>query len=743
MTNFLLARGERLTHSVVGGGGGSPKVAPYTFAEAKGRLTPMLMQTSKALDALPDAACPKDQTVASLTLNPEYIAKVFFPSGLLRAVGLEAVGSRPKRVTPEKRSRNRKAEEALTTELFLAGTRSAFRRWSDGIGAWEEDRDGADALVSIETIEAPKPVEKLIHVNDAGKKGVFEIVLHADEGTGEDFVIPQFKAYLESLGIKAPLTRRFYAGGLGFVELEASRDKISAVATFSFVRAVRPMPALRMLRPSIRTAGIGTDTDKTTLPTQVALDANIQAAIFDGGLPAKHPLTKWAKPFDAPGVGAPDDALLKHGIGVTSAFLFGHIDPALPVPRPFSGVHHYRVLDTEPGQNPFELYEVLGRLESVLNNKHYDFVNLSLGPELPVDDSEVHAWTAVLDEYFAHGKSLAVVAVGNGGLRDVATAANRIQVPSDCVNALAIGAADSPGKPWGRAPYSSVGPGRSPGLIKPDLVAFGGSVARPYLVVGEKDATKLEPTGGTSFAAPSTLRMATGIRAHLGASLSPLAIRALLVHCAEPSDIPHVEVGWGRVAQDLAAIAICPDDTIRVVYEGTITASKYVRAPIPVPTEPLEGIVKIKATLCYATEVDPHHPGNYTRAGLDATFRPDKAKVAGKAKHAVSKSFFGKNRPTVTEEELRRDAWKWENCLHAENSYRGRSLSAPAFDIHYNARAGSKNDTTKQELRYALIISVHARRIADLYNRIVRRYQGTLEALLPVIEIPITIRPEE
>ena len=159
MTNFLLARGERLTHSVVGGGGGSPKVAPYTFAEAKGRLTPMLMQTSKALDALPDAACPKDQTVASLTLNPEYIAKVFFPSGLLRAVGLEAVGSRPKRVTPEKRSRNRKAEEALTTELFLAGTRSAFRRWSDGIGAWEEDRDGADALVSIETIEAPKPVE--------------------------------------------------------------------------------------------------------------------------------------------------------------------------------------------------------------------------------------------------------------------------------------------------------------------------------------------------------------------------------------------------------------------------------------------------------------------------------------------------------------------------------------------------------------------------------------------------------
>jgi hypothetical protein len=740
MTNFLLARGERLTHAVVVRGGGGPKIAPYSFAEAKKRLAPMLQEVSSALDHLPDAACPRDQAVASLILNPEYIAKSHFPTGLLRSVGLEAVGSRPKRITPEKRSKGREVEESVTTELFLAGTRSAFRRWSEGIAEWTADRDGAEELVTIEQIGAPEPQEKLIHVEDVGKKGVFEVILHADEEYGESFVVPRFKQYLKTLGIEAPLAKRFYAGGLGFVELEAARGKMRDVAAFSFVRAVRPMPPLRMLRPAIRTAGISTDT--VTLPTEGPLDSKIQAAIFDGGLPPKHPLTKWAKPIDAPGVGAPDAALLKHGIGVTSAFLFGHINPALPLPRPFAGVHHYRVLDTEPGQDPFELYEVLGRLESVLNSKHYDFVNLSLGPELPIDDNEVHAWTAVLDEYLSHGKSLAIVAVGNGGQRDVATAANRIQVPADCVNALAIGSADSPDAGWVRAPYSSVGPGRSPGLIKPDLVAFGGSVARPYLVVGEKDVTKLEPTGGTSFAAPATLRMATGIRAHLGTSLSPLAIRALLVHCAEPSTIPHVEVGWGRVAQDLADIAVCPDDTVRVVYEGTITASKYVRAPIPVPTEPLEGIVKIKATLCYATEVDPHHPGNYTRAGLDATFRPNRSKVAEKAQHAVTKSFFGKNRPTVSEEELRRDAWKWENCLHAENSYRGRSLNGPAFDIHYNARAEGKDNSKKQELRYALIISVHARRISDLYNRIVRRYQGTLEALLPVIEIPVAVRPE-
>ena len=77
--------------------------------------------------------------------------------------------------------------------------------------------------------------------------------------------------------------------------------------------------------------------------------------------------------------------------------------------------------------------------------------------------------------------------------------------------------------------------------------------------------------------------------------------------------------------------------------------------------------------------------------------------------------------------------------LHAENSYRGRSLDSPAFDIHFNARAEGHDGSKKQELKYALIISVKARRMTDLYNRIVRRYRGTLEALLPVIEIPVKV----
>jgi hypothetical protein len=153
---------------------------------------------------------------------------------------------------------------------------------------------------------------------------------------------------------------------------------------------------------------------------------------------------------------------------------------------------------------------------------------------------------------------------------------------------------------------------------------------------------------------------------------------------------------------------------------------------------------RFKATLCYATEVDPHHPGNYTRAGLEVAFRPNKDVFRDDdAKHASTKSFFGKNRPKLTEESLRRDAWKWENCQHAEIRCRGRSLSAPVFDIHYNARAEGHDDPRSQELEYALIVSVSAKRMPDLYDRIVRVYRNQLEALQPVIEIPVRINAEE
>ncbi len=68
--------------------------------------------------------------------------------------------------------------------------------------------------------------------------------------------------------------------------------------------------------------------------------------------------------------------------------------------------------------------------------------------------------------------------------------------------------------------------------------------------------------------------MASGVRAHFGTSLNDLAIRALLIHTTEQSDINVREVGWGRAAQDLKSIILCENNEIRVVYQGEISSAE-------------------------------------------------------------------------------------------------------------------------------------------------------------------------
>jgi hypothetical protein len=737
--NFLLGKGERLTSPVIVKTGPPDKVPAYTVAEARRRLGSMASQTSSALDKLPADACPDDRAVAAVTLNPEYIAKSFFPGDLLRALGLEQVGSRPRRVKPEQKSKGRTPEEAMTTELFVAGPRSAFRDWERRVARMDpESRVGLE-IVTIEEVRAPTPASKIKGTLPASGKVILEVVLHSDELSGEFATVPSFAKFLRNRSVEATLERRFYSGGLCFLEIEAPAERVAEIAQFTAVRAVRQMPTLRVLRPTIRTAALAPQA--VSLPSEPAIDIDIKAAIFDGGVPDGHAASQWTNAYDTTGTGPADGDYLDHGLSVTSAFLFGHIDPTKSVPRPYCNVDHYRVLDDVPGQDPRELYEVLYRIRSVLAQKNYQLINLSLGPILSVEDDDVHAWTAVLDEHLASRDTLATVAVGNTGESDALAELNRIQVPADCVNALAVGACDSPDSDWTRASYSSVGPGRSPGLIKPDLVGFGGSMQRPFLTIGPETIPELRPTSGTSFAAPSVLRLGAGVRAHFGDSMNMLAIRALLIHCSETSKLPMTEVGRGRIAPDLEALVLCGDDTVRLVYQGTISAAKYIRAAVPLPSGPIDGKVKLTATLCYATACDPHHPGNYTRAGLEPTFRPhaDKRKNLDQI-HANSRSFFGSGGVKgLSEEELRRDAMKWENTMHESHSMLGSSLKDPVFDIHYNSRMEGQNHTPGSSLRYALIISLTAPKVTDLYDQVVRRYASLIEPLRPVVDIPITL----
>lgn len=414
--------------------------------------------------------------------------------------------------------------------------------------------------------------------------------------------------------------------------------------------------------------------------------------------------------------------------------MFGTLTPGAPAPQPYCHVDHFRVVDEDDDTDPFELFDVLARIQAVLQDRDYDFINLSVGPFLPVEDDEVHAWTAVLDERLSDGRTFAAMAVGNTGEKSEP----RIQVPSDCVNGVGIGAADTVKGGWNRASYSSVGPGRSPGVVKPDLLGFGGTDTESFLVY-DQAAPALARQKGTSFASPLVLRSAVGLRAHFGSRLSPLAIKALLIHAAEASDLPRVEVGWGRVPQALEEIAVCADGSVRVIYQGELKPSQYMRAEIPIPRGTMSGNVKVRATFCYASPVDPEDPGNYTEAGLEVTFRPHAEKFAKPgAVDPKPKSFF-KRTAFDPEHELRSDAQKWETVLHREQGFRGSSLKRPVFDIHYNAREGGGAATHAKPMRYALVVDVISPRTPDLYDQVRAAFAGQLEALLPQLELPIQV----
>jgi hypothetical protein len=622
----------------------------------------------------------------------------------------------------------------------VAGPRRRFQQLASDIDRLQEANPGAADLIKIEDFRVQPTGEKLKPLQSKDKEPLLEVILHAQPIQEDAFILEGFEAFVETLDLTLNLDkRRFFAEGLCFLPLRVPRELAAEVVKFSFLRLAREMPRLRQFRPVAR-ATPGFSPFACKLPKLGPIDRDIRVAVFDGGVKADGKLDPWVSRKKTKNIGDPVPEFQNHGTAVTSALLFGPLQDGTTAERPYANVDHYRVLDVNTqNDDQFELYSVLERIQDILDSRpRYDFINLSLGPDLPVEDNDVHAWTAVLDQLFADGLTLPAIAVGNSGERDWPSGNARIQTPADCVNALAIGGCDRTGAGWRRAPYSSIGPGRSPGIMKPDGLAFGGSSREPYWVLNAEKPGEAMPITGTSFATPTALRTAIGLRAHFGKLLSPLAIKALLLHGCDDGGHDKAEVGWGRIPADVDAIVMTDQYAAHIVYQGELRPASWVRMQVPIPTETMSGMVVLAATFCFASATDPQDPLNYTRSGLEVRFRPhNKKRKDPEQLHADSSHFFQAKDIYVDESDLRADAHKWETTLHKCRSMRGSGLRNPVFDVHYNARAGGRNAKGADKIPYALVITVSSSKTKNLYDKIVQRYQTILEPLKPVVEIPI------
>jgi hypothetical protein len=740
--NYLIGRGETLVQPIELASGGGEKAHPYTFEEALSQVKPQLERTAATIEDLPDLACPSGEAVISITLHPSYLAKSYHPSRLLRELGLRQVGSRENRILPRQWTQKLRPEEPLVApELFVAGRRDRIAHFASNTRRWLSNSALQDDFRKIELVR-PLGLERLKPVAGSDPLPPLELILHADdtEAWGED-VLRGFQRWCTELGIETGLNRRQQAGGLTFLGLHAPRESLGELVQFAFLRTARRMPRLALREVALRHTEID-ETFALPLRLKAPIDATIRAAVFDGGLSDNHAFSPVVRALDTPGVGAPVPAAVRHGSQVTSALLFGSLAQGQAPDQPYAQVDHWRVIDDQG--DDFELMGTLDRIMNILEQETYQFISLSLGPDEAMLDDDVHVWTSRLDQFAANGQALVVSAAGNNGEFDRRSGLCRVQPAADGVNVLAVGASGSQGTDWERAAYSAMGPGRSPGLVKPDILSFGGSAEEPFFAIDEAGIARA--VTGTSLSAPAATRLGIGLRALFGSQLSPVAIKALLVHQADGRGLPQTEVGWGCLPDQLDALAVCVPGEATVVYQGLLEPSRYRRFVLPVPADGFGRTVEIRATFVAATPVDPEDAINYTRTGVGISFRPKTVGHPGfytlkgvereRSVHQTA-SFFGQSALFESEQKLRDDAQRWEAVLKATRRFRPSTLDVPVFDIEHLARAHGQAATRTDSVSYALIVTMNEGANSNLYNRVIRTYAGRLSTMRPQIEIPI------
>lgn len=701
--NLLLGNGQALVAPTDWPMGAGSKKEVYSLADARAHLHPQLELFARDAALIPSGAAPRGEVVGKILVHPEYLAKSYFPAGVLRAAGLSHVGTRSRIIQPRKRLRKREPDAPMfTAELLVSGPVDNFRlldqllMQSTAVGIQQD----LARLEDISLMAGTDRVRTITPLTDGTL--LLEAVLHADEYDGD--ILTAFAMWAQRCDGRADLERVMSVDGLSFLPVRIAQGGLNNLASFSHLRVLRSVQSLRSQDGALREAN---DLIAPALPTEAVMTDAFRVAVFDGGLDTKE-IGMFATEHLWPETQRTSPEYLAHGAVVTSALLFGAVgDGQKQLPRPFASVDHFRVATPYDETVP-EMFDTVHRICEVLDRRQHAFINISLAPPSPVENDDVHLWTSVLERRLSGGHVLAAIAVGNSG--------NHIQVPSDLVNALAVGSADAPSGAVVRAAHSCVGPGRSPGLIKPDGLAWGGTeVSRvPFY---DPRSGQLTLAYGTSFATPLALRTAVGACA-LAETMTPAVARALLVHTAErPRKAVQTEVGHGRFSLDPLDLLSCGDREAMVVYEGQLEPGKPMGAALPWPGGTVMGRVTIRATLLFFTAVDLAHPINYTRAGIEARLR--------RSPGGATLPFFSKSKLYGhTEQQMRADSHKWETLITKEIAVNADTLNDPMLELIYRARdeGRSISNSRLDPLPYVLVVTTAAMAEPDYYNRVRQRY---------------------
>lgn len=741
----LLVNGEALKVDVTAPtSGGGPKYEPRTAEQAAEFLLPQLTTALESARGLAQELRAEDRIYVEAKLVANYLAPSYFPTLLLAQIGASPVGSR---ADVGLYSTSSKTKEVQTRRLIFALPDAGLAAFEALVRSGGQGRTQTQAFGEIRKLEEVSLPDqsRVLRVPETESAGTprpgartWEAVLHPrttrsgeavplDEGT-----LLRWFELIEARGgyVHRDFVRR--VGGLTFSPVTMpSEGDAAALALFNPLRTLRPMPAIRP-RPRF---GLRSGSRLGPPPSARPVATSVKVAVFDGGVDVQSGASLLF-PISTPDLTSEPvkQEYLDHGTGVTGAVLYGLIAPGQQAPQPPLPIESFRVLPAPAPDEDLEGYWVLDQIKETIENGGHKLVNLSLGPAIAVeDDLEPNRWTSELDQLAWENDVLFVVAAGNDGDQDQAVGLHRVQVPADMVNGISVGACDAPApsKPWARAPYSSMGPGRHGGRVQPLGVQFGGVDSQLFDVL-RADGSFLEASG-TSFSAPVTTHALADLVTRLP-RVNSSVLRAFATHFAEPHRSHNKlrdEVGYGRHALSFEEALLCHPDEAHVLIVDEIERGDLLGYQVPVPAG-LASKLDLRLTLAYATPVDPTEPTEYTTAALEMLLRPhhqvysfgpppgveakrqtlDARTVEARQlivdgwKQSQEPAARTLGAPKGSNEAQLRDSGKWETVRNHRVSFKAGEVEAPRLEVAYIARRTGAIDNAPSKVPFAMLVSI-------------------------------------
>lgn len=766
----LFIHGERLRQRAEPPAkGGGEKFKPYSVAENIDRLTPQLLTLQARARAVP-SELRGDDLIIEARLLPQFMAASSFPSSLLSAAGLIPLGTRTALADTLDRNGEVLRDQATKT-VFLAASEGL-----EGLSDIFLGRAGRLSKRTVEDIQAldaltlPRPaieISDLVPDGNALADGglvLLESALHGTVGPegrprpASRLVTERWAAWVAQLGGVAELEWARQSGTLTFMPVRLPPGRAVEAARFNPLRAVQPMPRLRNL-PTAEVEIIPFDEPTERSPH----GAPLRVAVFDGGVDDTSPYWQGRVTNLVVGSQGAHAGTQAHGALVTSAMLYGHIQgDTLPEPADMV-IDHYGTLPQEGLQDDLHMYWLLDVIEQQVQGGSYDVVTVCAAPNRLVSDSQVDRWTSTLDNLSHEEQVLFVVAAGNNGQDPAYGGLNRLLIPADASNAIAVGAADAPSPRAGRADYSAVGPGRPGALLRPSGVAFGGTEEEPFIAV-DNDGTALRYQG-TSCSAPLVTHGLANIAAQIGrARVTPVNLRAFALHFTEPCKRgqPATEVGLGHFRDDYEFLQSGRAEEAHVLYTGTIARGEFIALSLPVP-DAHTGSLSLRYTLVTSTATNGADSSDYTSAGLDIAFRPhantyvftgsgrservDTVANAARATELLAQGYHVSSEPasasigsSVKTEGTLRGEGKWESVRSGQHTYRDsqKTLFRPRVEISHLARQQGVLISEAPDLDWSMLVTLRANAGATLYEQV--RAQYRVLTALPAVTTSISAR---